>query len=116
MWFEIPADDIERARKFYGQLFGWKIEPMPGMDYWHVETGGPDAAPDGGMMGRKHPQQGPTNYILVPSVTRHMAKVVKLGGKICMPKTAVPKMGYFAVCQDSENNAFAIWENNDKAK
>ena len=30
--FEIPADDIERAKKFYSNLFGWKIEGMPGME------------------------------------------------------------------------------------
>lgn len=30
--FEIPADDVERSRKFYTDLFGWKIEKWPGMD------------------------------------------------------------------------------------
>ena len=29
--FEIPADDISRAKTFYSNLFGWKIEPMQGM-------------------------------------------------------------------------------------
>jgi len=33
-----------------------------------------------------------------------------------MPKTAVPQMGFFAVCQDQENNTFALWEINPKAK
>ena len=42
--------------------------------------------------------------------------VEKLGGKICMEKTAVPEMGYFVVCQDTENNTFALWERNEKAK
>jgi len=116
-WFEIPADDLERAKKFYSKLFGWKINPIPGMgDYWHIDTGGPDASPDGGMMARKMPGQTITNYVNVPSVTRYMAKVEKLGGKICMPKTAVPQMGFFAVCQDQENNTFALWEINPKAK
>lgn len=117
IWFEIPADDIERAKKFYGKLFGWKINPIPGMgDYSHIDTGGPDASPDGGMMLRKQPGQTITNYVNVPSVTKYMAKVGKLGGKICMPKTAVPQMGYFAICQDQENNTFALWEINPKAK
>jgi len=117
VWFEIPADDMDRAKKFYGKLFGWKINPIPGMpDYWHIDTGGPDASPDGGMMARKMPGQTITNYVSVPSVTRYMAKVVKLGGTICMPKTAVPGMGCFAVCQDQENNTFALWEINPKAK
>ena len=40
----------------------------------------------------------------------------KLGGKICVAKTAVPQMGYFAICEDTENNTFAIWERNPGAK
>src|SRR5205807_1530898 len=52
-WFEIPADDVERAKKFYGDLFGWKINPFPGGgDYWHIDTGGADESPDGALKGR----------------------------------------------------------------
>jgi uncharacterized protein len=116
VWFEIPADNAARAKKFYGKLFGWDINAMPHMaDYSHIDTGGADASPDGGLMKRMHPAHTITNYILVPSVTRFMAKVKKLGGEICKPKTAVPGMGYFAICNDTENNAFAIWEPNEKA-
>lgn len=117
VWFEIPADDVERARSFYGALFGWKIEKFPGgMEYWHIDTGGANDTPDGGMMKRQHPQHVITNYVSVPSVDQFAAKVEKLGGKTCMPKQAVPQMGYFAVCQDSENNMFALWEVDEKAK
>ena len=47
---------------------------------------------------------------------REAAKVEKLGGKICMPKTAVAGMGYFVVCADTENNMFALWEKDGRAK
>jgi predicted enzyme related to lactoylglutathione lyase len=117
VWFEIPADDLGRAKTFYGKLFGWKIAPVPGMpDYLLIDTGGPDASPDGGMMARKHPQQPITNYVSVPSVATAAAKVKKLGGKICVEKTAVPRMGYFVICQDTEGNQFALWERSEKAK
>ena len=116
-WFEIPADDTARAKKFYGSLFGWKMNPLPHMaDYCHMDTGGADAAPDGGLMKRMHPAQTITAYISVPSVTKHLAKVKKLGGSICKPKAAVPGMGYFALCFDTEKNCFALWEPNPKAK
>jgi predicted enzyme related to lactoylglutathione lyase len=43
--FEIPSDDTERSKKFYNELFGWKIEKWPGsedtpeaMGYWMVTT------------------------------------------------------------------------------
>ena len=111
VWFEIPADDVDRAKKFYSGLFGWKIKAIPGMtDYWHIDTGGADASPDGGLMARKQPQQQITNYINVDSVSKFVAKIEKLGGKICTPKTEVPSMGYFAICHDTEQNTFAVWE------
>ncbi len=117
VWFEIPADKPERAKKFYGQLFGWKINPIPGMGgYQHIDTGGADASPDGGMMQRVCPGQSITTYIRVPSVTRAMVKVKKLGGKICKARTVVPGMGCFALCLDTEKNMFAVWEVNMKAK
>ena len=117
IWFEIPMDDVARAQTFYRELFGWKISQLPGMtDYWHIDTGGAADSPDGGMLKRKQAGQGITNYVNVASIARAAAKVEKLGGKICLAKTAVPKMGYFAVCQDTENNTFALWEINGDAK
>jgi predicted enzyme related to lactoylglutathione lyase len=89
---------------------------MPHMpDYSHIDTGGADASPDGGLMKRMHEQHSITNYVSVPSVDKFVAKIEKLGGSVCKPKTAVPGMGYFAVCNDTENNTFAIWEMNEKA-
>src|SRR5579871_2839579 len=117
VWFEIPADKPERAQKFYSALFGWKINAFPHMkDYWHIDTAGGGDTPEGGLMARKHPGQSITNYIGVASVTKAMAKIKKLGGDVCIPKTAVPEMGYFAVCQDTEKNVFAVWERIPKAK
>ncbi|MFO0731318.1 MAG: hypothetical protein U0361_10055 [Nitrospiraceae bacterium] len=78
-------------------------------DYWHIDTAGKDASPDGGLP-RMHPGQGITNYVAVPSVNRAVAKVEKLGGSVCKAKTEVPGMGYFAVCEDTEGNTFALWE------
>jgi hypothetical protein len=117
--FEIPAEDIERAKKFYTELFGWKIEkyPVP-MEYWMITTTNEkdEKSIDGGMMKRQNPQQPITVYIDVPSVDEYTAKIENLGGKVLLPKTAVPGVGYFAVCLDTENNCFAIWENDKNAK
>jgi uncharacterized protein len=120
--FEIPADDVERAQKFYGELFGWKIEKFSGptpMEYWSITTSaepGGMGALGGGMMQRLAPQQQITMYIEVPSVDEYVDRVKKLGGRVCFPKTAVPGMGYFAVCLDLENNGFGLWELNAEAK
>ena len=117
VWFEIPVENPERANAFYSNLFGWKITPFPGTgDYWHIDTGGADDSPDGALKRCKQPQEPVVNYVSVDSVDKFADKIAKLGGKICMPKTAVAKMGYFAVCQDTENNAFGIWEKDRNAK
>ena len=117
--FQIPAEDIERAKKFYTELFGWKMEKCSGtMEYWMITTTTPsgEKGVDGGMIKRQHPQQPITIYIDVPSVDEYAAKVEKLGGKVVVPKMAVPKVGYFAVCIDTENNVFALWETDENAK
>src|SRR5512137_2720012 len=100
--FEIPADDLKRAKEFYSNLFGWKIESMSGMDYMMIDTFGPG----GGMMKRMHPDQQITDYFGVPSIDEYAAKVEKLGGKVIVPKMAVPGMGYFVLCLDTEKNVF----------
>ena len=117
VWFEIPADNPERAKKFYGSLFGWKMKPMPHMaDYWHIDTGGSNDSPDGGLMRRMHKTQPITSYVSVASVARAITKVEKLGGTICKGKTAVPNMGWLAICRDTEGNEFALWEMDADAK
>jgi predicted enzyme related to lactoylglutathione lyase len=114
--FEIPADDVERARKFYSTLFGWKIEKMEGegeMDYWIISQSGDSSDKSslgGGLMKRKDPQQPALNYVGVPSIDEYSKKVNELGGKVVMPKTEIKGYGFFAVCTDTENNAFALWE------
>ncbi|HEX7179227.1 MAG TPA: VOC family protein [Nitrososphaeraceae archaeon] len=123
--FEIPSDDIDRSKKFYNELFGWTIEKLPeeslpeGMEYFIISTVDDkgNKALSGGMMKRQNPQQqGITNYIDVKSVDEYSTKVEQLGGKVMIPKKPVPGMGYFAICSDTENNSFGIWETDANAK
>ena len=124
VYFQIPADDIERSKKFYNQLFSWKIDKSPeantpeGMENWSITTtdhNGKEAL-GGGMSKRQMPQQQITNFIDVKSVDEYSSKAERLGGKVVVPKTAVPGMGYYAVCVDTENNSFGIFESNENAK
>jgi predicted enzyme related to lactoylglutathione lyase len=127
--FQIPSDNIERSKKFYNDLFGWKFDKFPsptgskampeGMEYWLISTVDDkgDEALGGGMMKRQMPQQqGITNYFDVKSVQEYSAKVEQLGGKVISPKMPLPGMGYFAVCTDTENNGFGIFEADQTAK
>jgi uncharacterized protein len=128
--FEIPSDNLERTKKFYTDLFGWKIEKIPGTDqreYWTFATttndkggsnngGGEQRTLSGGMLERQMPQEPIMIYIGVDSVTEYSNKVERLGGKVIKQKTEVPGYGWFAICTDTENNGFALWEANTNTK
>lgn len=116
VFFEIPADDVDRAKSFYSQLLGWQFQQPPGMgDYWTFATGCEDGVTGGGMMARQGPEHVITNYINVESIDDFMAKVQALGGSIMMPKQPVPQMGWMAWCKDTEGNVFAMWQEDPEA-
>ena len=116
--FEIPADNLEKMTKFYRDLFGWKIEKLPGPTYyWSVQTVPVDekgmpmrSGVNGGMMKRQNSQHKPVNYISVESVEKYSKKVVKLGGQIVVPKMEIPGMGWWALAQDPEGNQIGLFE------
>lgn len=117
--FDISADEPDRAKKFYEELFGWKIELLPGpMNYYLIETADRNGQKGiGGGMAKREPGQQPgiINYISVRSIDESAAKVEKLGGKIIQSRQAVPGWGYLAVCEDSENNKFGLFEEDKNA-
>jgi uncharacterized protein len=127
--FEIPADQPERAAKFYRDLFGWDIKRWEGsggdgpeFEYWMVRTvptdeQGRPTTPgvNGGLMPRMAPGQPPVNYVSVENVDEFVRKAERLGAKTRMPKTPVPGMGWFAQLTDTEGNVFAIWETDSNA-
>ena len=124
--FDIPSDNLERTKKFYTELFGWKMEKMPDTgqreDYWMFSTttndergsssggDGDQQTVSGGMMERQMPQEPIMIYIGVDSITEYSNRVERLGGKVIKQKTEVPSYGWFTICTDTENNGFALWE------
>jgi predicted enzyme related to lactoylglutathione lyase len=116
--FEVPADDVERARKFYKGTFGWKINPMPAMNYTIVGTGpaGKDGFPSepgyvgGGIAERGENVAHPVITIQVDNITAALAKIKKNGGSAVTPKMAIGEMGSIAYFRDSEGNIMGLWE------
>ena len=66
--------------------------------------------------GGKPPPRVPINTIGVPSVDEYLAKIVKGGGKVVIPKIALPGIGWFARCQDTEGNVFVIMQEDSSAR
>ena len=117
--FDLPAGDLARARKFYGDLFNWTFmsPPMP-MEYYLISTTGLDGSPGvgGGMGKRMAPDQRMVNYFGVPSVEDYLKKAKSLGATVVMPRMPVPGFGYLAFCVDTEGNTFGLWEEDPKSR
>ena len=115
--FEIPADDPDRAIRFYESVFGWKTSAWGGpIDYWLVTTGPENQPGINGAIMRKTDQQTTCNSIDVSSVDEFSKKIVEAGGKVLTPKTAIPGVGYFAYCADTEGNVFGIMQEDTTAR
>jgi predicted enzyme related to lactoylglutathione lyase len=118
--FEIPTDDVVRAREFYGAVFGWGLQPMEEMGYTMVTTAPVDdkthtpaepGAINGGMMARSDRTPHPVITIQVESIDDSMKQVEDKGGSVVMPKADMGGMGWFAYFKDSEGNILGLWEN-----
>lgn len=115
--FEIPADDPERAIKFYEEVFGWRIEKWAGpIEYWLVMTG-PEDQPgiDGGLARREDPSVGVENIIDVQDLSSSLEAVPAQGGKVIRPRVAVPGVGWIAYITDTEGNVFGLMERDPNA-
>ena len=108
---EIHVKEPKKAEKFYGTLFGWKFQRVPGIDYSLFEA---PSGPGGGIGGLQpgNWQPGVINYISVNSVDEYVEKVKKAGGKIISPKAEVMGQGWFAVFEDPTGTRMALWQQN----
>jgi predicted enzyme related to lactoylglutathione lyase len=116
--FDLTVDNPERAMKFYKDIFGWKFEKWNGpMEYWMVTTGDEkELGINGGLSKRGESGMPNMNTIGVSSVDKFSKMVQDEGGKVLMPKSPIPGMGWFATCQDTEGNTFGIIEEDRTAK
>lgn len=104
--FEIPADDVARAKKFYEKALGWKIADPFNMNYFFVTTKEKgEEGINGGLMQRMNPGQPFMVYVAVASIDAALKKVERAGGRVALPKTAIGNnMGFIGAFQDTEGN------------
>ncbi len=117
--FEIPADDVKRAKAFYNKAFGWQLNNFPGMDYTMIGTAKSDkegrvtqaGAINGGMGKRQGPLKNIVVTISVDDIEKTLETVKKLGGGVVAKKSPVGDMGFSAYFKDSEGNVVGLWQN-----
>jgi predicted enzyme related to lactoylglutathione lyase len=118
--FEIYTDDPEAVQPFYREVFGWKFQKFEGgaIEYWLVITG--DEGEPGINGGITRPREGQSpgtiNTVAVASLSQTLDKIEKRGGKICVPKMSIPKIGWLAYAEDPAGNVLGVIEPDTNAK
>ena len=115
--FDIDAEDVDRAKKFYEKVFNWKFTFWKGAtEYWLIEAGGKkEPGINGGLSKREGKNPKVVLTIGVPSRDEFAKKIEENGGKI-LDKMAITGVGWFALCNDTEGNTFGIMEDDESAK
>ena len=109
--FEFPVRNAERAKSFYSALFGWQFEtwsPGEGDEegYYMVESEGD---PAGALYSVENGENGPVVYFDVDDIEVAIQQVRELGGR-AEEKQAIPTIGWFARCWDTEGNPFSLFK------
>ena len=118
---ELNTTDVDKAKKFYGQLFDWKLEDVsmgsggpPGL----VASGGkytvikPGKGTGGGMLKQGAPG-APSSwlaYVEVEDVPAATQKAKALGAKIMLDVTEVPGAGWMSIITDPTGATLGLWK------
>lgn len=118
--FEIPAEDVPRARRFYGAVFGWELHdhPTPAGTYTIAQTVLVDerrtptepGAIDGGPIARSPVTPNPVITIQVDSIDETLGTIQAAGGRVVQGRIEPPGMGALAYFEDPEGNTLGLWE------
>lgn len=125
--FEIHVDDMERAKKFYGDVFGWNFEDWSeyaGMPYLGAVTGDEKELGINGALMKRQSAPPELNQALnayactlgVDDYDAVEAKILENGGKVAMPKYALPGMAWQGYYLDTEGNIFGLHQPDENAK
>lgn len=125
--FEIHVSDMERAKAFYGEVFGWEFQDWSdyaGMPYFGIVTG-EDSEPgiNGALMLRLSGEPDLSNGFHAYACTIGIdyydeteERILQNGGKVAKPKAALPGMAWQGYYVDTEGNIFGIHQPDENAK
>ncbi|MFI1226817.1 MULTISPECIES: VOC family protein [unclassified Streptomyces] len=111
-FFELGVEDSDRARAFYGDLFGWTFEPGPsGGGGFTITAPGTPGGVHGGDRGA-----GPYVFFRVDDLGAAMARVRELGGTVEQgdpggdDEESAARFGRFRLCRDDQDSPFGLHE------
>jgi uncharacterized protein len=106
---ELHTQDPDQAKKFYKELFDWKLEDVPDMNYTIIKVG---EGTGGGMMKSPMPDALPqwVPYVLVDNISASTQNAKSLGATVLADVTEIPGIGSFSMFLDPTGAAFALWQ------
>lgn len=108
------SKDLPKTKKFYSQVFGWKFQDMPEMNYSMVDR---EDMPGGGLREPgKGEGPGTVTYVLVESIDKIVSKAKAAGAHVILEKQEVPNMGWMAVFVAPGGVVQGIWQPNPEAQ
>ena len=109
---EVPADDLERAQRFYAEAFGWQFRAMEGFPgYFLFQTPAGREALGGAVGGRGTTAGERVRFLItVGSIDAVLPTVERLGGSVVEQRSEVSGQGWYAIVTDSEGNELGLWE------
>ncbi len=105
--FEINSADPAKAKRFYSDVFGWKMNDVPN-NYTFVDTDAGGKGIGGGIGPLRGPKPFVTIYIVSPDVDAPLAKATKAGGKVVFPATKVGPTTTIALFSDLDGNVIGL--------
>lgn len=113
-WVDLSAHDMEAAKRFYSQLFGWEFTASEGGMPYSMATQGGKMIAGLGQMSDQMKSQGipPTwnSYAWVEDCAKVEAATVEAGGKVIVPTMQVGEFGSMAFLQDPGGAVFGLWQ------
>jgi uncharacterized protein len=106
---DIPVDDMDRAVRFYSEVFGWEIASPPGFEGYPMWRA-PNQISGGGFGQRGGSLTHMRSYVEVDSIDDVLAKIVELGGSVVEGKKEITETSWWATAQDSEGNQIGLYE------
>lgn len=106
---EFPADDVERATRFYGAVAGWEFSEMSGMPGYLLFRTSPET---GGGLGKRGESVGDVVrvYIDVDDLEAAVEAATANGGSVVTPPADIPGQGRYAAVKDPEGNEIGLYE------
>jgi uncharacterized protein len=121
-YFDMTVHDVDKARQFFENVFGWRFEKQPSSDeYYRIEAGPPDEPGINGGIGTvglaRISEGRPLTQVSIPVVDLEafIAKIKENGGYVLETKLAIPGVGWYATCAEPGGLKFGLIEADPKA-